>query len=163
MLQDWKAMHSVATTSSSVAQAEVQRTWGKPMAGRVKCNIDASFLINSNRVGIGICIRNEHGAFISTKTEWFTPKSEVHVGKALGLMSPLKWVHELNLGPVDFELDSKRVVDSFHSSSRDLTKFGAIIDHCKLVFSNYYRNSSVEFVQKQANEAAHTLAKTATL
>jgi hypothetical protein len=30
----------------------------------------------------------------------------------LGLLSALKWVHELNLVPVDFELDSTKVVDS---------------------------------------------------
>ncbi|MCI49709.1 cytochrome P450, partial [Trifolium medium] len=89
MLQDWRAVCAAATISSPIAQAEVQRTWRKPMAGRVKCNIDASFPIKSNRVGIGIYIRDEHGAFISAKIEWFTPKSEVHVGEALGLLSAL--------------------------------------------------------------------------
>jgi hypothetical protein len=37
------------------------------------------------------------------------------------------------------------------------------MDHCKLIFSTYYRNSSVEFVRRQANEVAHNLAKAATL
>ncbi|PNX94619.1 cytochrome p450 [Trifolium pratense] len=41
MLQDWRAVCAAATTSSQVAQAEVQRTWRKSMAGRVKCNVDA--------------------------------------------------------------------------------------------------------------------------
>jgi ribonuclease HI len=125
--------------------------------------IDASFPVNSYRVGIGICVRDENGAFILAKTEWFSPKSDVHVGEALGLLAALNWVHELNLGPVEFELDSKRVVDRFHSSSRDFTEFGVIMDHSKLIFSTYYRNSSVEFVRRQANEAAHNLAKVATL
>ncbi|GAU51128.1 hypothetical protein TSUD_92700 [Trifolium subterraneum] len=162
-LLDWRAVRTASNTTSTTAQAEVQRCWRKPMVGRVKCNVDASFPTNSDRVGIGICIRDEHGDFILAKTEWFTPKSEVHIGEALGLLSALKWVHKLNLGPIDFELDSKRVVDRFHPSSRDFTEFGAIIDHCKLVFSTYYRNSSVEFLRRQANEAAHTLVKAATL
>jgi hypothetical protein len=104
-------------------QAEVKHTWRKPMAGRVKCNIDAYFPINSDRVGIDICIRDEHGAFILSKTKWFSPKSDVHTREALGLLFALNWVHGLNLGPVDFELDSKRVV----GSSRDFTEFGVII------------------------------------
>jgi hypothetical protein len=154
MLQDWRAVRDAAVSSGTTTQAEVQRSWRKPMAGRVKCNIDASFPVNSNRVGIGVCIRDDHGAFISAKTEWFSPKCDVHIGEALGLLSALTWVHELNLGPVEFELDSKRVVDR---------KFGVIVDHCKLIFSSYYRNSSVEFVRRQANEVAHNLAKAATL
>jgi len=36
-------------------------------------------------------------------------------------------VHELNLGCVEFELDAKRVVDSFLSSRHDVTEFGSII------------------------------------
>ncbi|PNY01988.1 cytochrome p450, partial [Trifolium pratense] len=64
-------------------------------------------------IGFGICIRDETGAFIRAKTEWVEPKCEVHVGETLGFLCALMWVHELNLGPVDFELDSKLVVDSF--------------------------------------------------
>jgi hypothetical protein len=64
---------------------------------------------------------------------------------------------------VEFELDSKRVVDSFHSLNQDFTEFGVILHQCKLMFSNFYSNSSVEFVRRQANEVAHNLAKTATL
>jgi hypothetical protein len=44
-----------------------------------------------------MCIRDEHGAcaFILAKTEWFTPRCEVHIGEALRLLSTLSWVHEL--------------------------------------------------------------------
>jgi ribonuclease HI len=163
MLQEWKAVRDIASEPDSATKTTVARAWCKPMTGRVKCNIDASFPTNSNKVGIGMCIRDEHGAFILAKTEWYTPRSEVHIGEALGLLSALNWVHELQLGPVDFELDSKRVVDSFHSLAQDYSEFGVIIDHCKIIFSNYYSNSSVEFVRRQANEVAHNLAKAATL
>jgi hypothetical protein len=134
LLQDWTTIREAPATSSTVTRTELHQIWRKLMAGRVKCNIDASFPVNSNRVGIGICVRDENGAFILAKTEWFSPKSDVHVGEALGLLVALNWVHELNLGPVEFELDSKRVVDKFHSSSRDFTEFGVIMDHCKLIW-----------------------------
>jgi hypothetical protein len=133
------------------------------MVGRAKCNIDASFPSNSDRVGIGMCIRDEHGAFILVKTEWFTLRSEVRIGEALGVLSALYWVHELQLGPVEFELYSKRVVNSFHSLVQNYYKFGVILDNCKLIFFNYYRNTSVEFMHRQANMVTHNLAKTVTL
>jgi len=39
-------------------------------------------------------------------------------------------------------------------------EYGAIINECKSVFSQFYENSSVEFVRRQTNEVAHKLAKT---
>ena len=55
------------------------------------------------------------------------------------------------------------MVDSFHSQTNDVTEFGNIIDNCKYLFRNFYVNSHVEFVWRQANEVAHALAKVATL
>jgi hypothetical protein len=57
------------------------------VAGRVKCNIDVSFSVSSSRVSIGICVRDEHEAFILAKTGWFFPKSDVLVG--IGLLASL--------------------------------------------------------------------------
>jgi hypothetical protein len=152
-LIDWKNIKTVQTSTSVDMQVEeTVIKWKKPSSGRIKCNIDAAFPSNNNRVGFGICIRDETGAFIRAKTEWVEPRCEVHVGEALGLLLALWWVHELNLGPVDFELDSKLVVDSFRCHRKDFTEFGAIIQHCKVLFSSFYVNSSVEFVRRQANE-----------
>jgi hypothetical protein len=82
MLQDWKVVRVVAAKPNSDQRASTRNSWCKPVTGKVKCNIDASFPPNSNRVGIGICIRDDQGAFILAKTEWFTPKCELHLGEA---------------------------------------------------------------------------------
>jgi len=42
--------------------------WSKPNKGRMKCNIDALFLNNENRIRSGICIRDDEGAFALAKT-----------------------------------------------------------------------------------------------
>jgi ribonuclease HI len=161
MLLDRRAVQ--ATKAGVVADQHTEQVhkWNKPLSGRVKCNIDASFSSVYNRIGIGICIRDEFGAYVLAKYEQFTPLCDVKIGEALGLLSALKWVHELNLGPVDFELDSKVVVEKFHSNKIDDTELGGIMSHCKRLFSTYYNNSSVEFVRRQANEVAHRLAKVA--
>jgi ribonuclease HI len=163
MLEDWKIARAIRENSPNHNQPDRNVKWVKPRAGHFKCNIDASFSQNSNMVGIGMCIRDEHGAFVLARTECFSPMCEVHVGEALGLLSALEWVHLLNLGHVDFELDAKRVVDSFKSQNSDATEFGNIINNCKTLLSNLYENSSVEFVRRQANEVAHNLAKAALL
>jgi len=52
MLKDWKTTRSIQDTSSNRQQSKRNVKWMKPNAGRVKCNIDASFCKLSNRVGI---------------------------------------------------------------------------------------------------------------
>jgi ribonuclease HI len=163
MLDDWNSVKFIRGASSTHQQPECIAKWVKPIPGRFKCNIDASFSEVSNMVGIGMCIRDENGTFVLAKQEFFSPICEVHIGEALGLLSALDWVHNLNLGPVDFEMDAKRVVDSFNSRNCDVTEFGSIIEHCKSLCSNFYENSRVEFVRRQANEVAHNLAKAALL
>jgi len=56
-------------------------------------------------------------------------------------------------------LTQKKVADSFASNKQDYTEYDAIINECKFVFSQYYENSSVEFVRRQTNEVVHKLAK----
>jgi hypothetical protein len=45
----------------------------------------------------------------------------------MGFLSTLELVHGFHLGPIDFELDAKRVVDNFSSTNHDFTKFGVIL------------------------------------
>lgn len=73
------------------------------------------------------------------------------------MLSTLDWVHALNLGPIDFEFDPKRMVDSFSSSTHDIIEFGMIIHKCRTIFKQYYVNFSVEFIRRQTNETAHSL------
>jgi hypothetical protein len=103
-----------------------------------------------------MCIRDEMGAFVLAKTEWFNPICEVHIGE-------LNWVHELQLGSVDFELDSKREVHQFSPPNSDVNEFGDIIDNCRSLFTQFYVNSNVEFVRRQTNEEANTLARDTSL
>jgi len=150
--------HGSAASSSS----NKIHKWQKPRRGRLKCNIDASFSMTENKLGIGICIRNEEGRFIRAKTMWFSPVCSVDVGEALGLFYAIRWVHELRLQNVDFEVDSKRVADYFNRSNRDITEFGNIMDSNIHYCHSNLENSHVEFIRRQANAVAHELAKAST-
>lgn len=48
--------------------------------GFVKCNIDASFSMDSNKVGNGMCHREVLGNFIAAKTRWVIPVVDIHMG-----------------------------------------------------------------------------------
>jgi len=62
---------------------------------------------------------------------------------------------------VDFETNSKLTADAFLSTRNDLFDFGCIISSCRSLFSSSFSNSRVEFVRRQANMAAHSLAREA--
>jgi hypothetical protein len=60
----------------------------KPRTGRYKCNIDASFSVQQNKVGKGY-IRDDQGQFVLAKTERMSPITYTDIGEALGLPSAL--------------------------------------------------------------------------
>jgi len=57
-----------------------ENRWKKPRRGRLKCKLDASFSSATNKVGAGMCIRDEEGHFVRAKTMWHTPLCSVDIG-----------------------------------------------------------------------------------
>lgn len=74
----------------------------------------------------------------------------------------MKWVHDLQLSNVDFELDAKKVVDNYNKGKNDISEFGELLDECMRCFNLLFENSKVEFSRRQTNEVAHNLAREAT-
>jgi hypothetical protein len=64
---------------------------------RYKCNVDASFSLNRNKIEIGMCIRDDHRSFVAAKIEWIESILGVEIGEAIGLLQALKWVEEMQL------------------------------------------------------------------
>jgi ribonuclease HI len=153
-------LHSQSADADSAADAFT--VWQKPTSGRYKCNVDVAFSSTNNRTGIGICIRDEEGAFVLAKMTSFPCLHQVTVGEAMGLFEALQWLSDMLLNNIDFELDSKITCDAFHFRRDDVSEFGHVIASCKALFSAFFINSRVEFTRRQANGAAHALAREAT-
>jgi hypothetical protein len=111
LITSWRNAQNLRALANSVQQVPQQAEWRKPISGRYKCNIDESFSPAANKVGISMCIRDGQGRFVCARTKWFEPILDVGVSKALGLLSALRWIDELQLGDMDIEMDCKRVVD----------------------------------------------------
>ena len=75
-------------------------------------------------------IRDEEGRFVLAKTEWQIPLLDVDLGDALGLLFALHWVRNLRLDIVDFEFDSKTMVDSIFGGKSDFSNYSAMINDC---------------------------------
>ena len=172
LLQGWRTAnhrqnlvrHDITSDNPSTSHQERDGNvrWRKPRRGRFKCNVDASFSNTSNKVGFGMCVRDSDGNHVRSKMMWFTPVCSIDVGEALGLHHAIRWIRELQIMNVDFEVDWKRVADYFNKGRGDVTEFGSIMDSSIQLCSTYLTNSHAEFIRRQANEVAHTLAKAAT-
>jgi len=65
----------------------------KPSPNRFKYNVNASFCQALNRFGIGVCIGDDKGCYVLAKTLLL----DVDLGEALGLLSAMYWVRDLQL------------------------------------------------------------------
>jgi hypothetical protein len=68
----------------------------------------------------------------------------------------------MHLDNMDFKVDSEITKDALYSGREDITKVGNIITASRSLLSSKFANSRVEFVWRQANVVAHTLAGEAT-
>lgn len=144
------ASHTVDAQSERAATAG-QNRWQKPQPGRYKCNIDATFSAQYNRTGIGMCLRDEHGAFVLAKTMSFSPMFPVATGEVTCLLQVMQWIHDIQFDNVDFVVDSKTTVDAFHSRQTDVMEFSHIITACRDLFSTQFTSFQVEFCPRQSN------------
>ena len=105
--------------------------------------------------------------FVWAKPEWLTPLLDVHLREALGLLSSLHWVRDpglvrdMRLGIVNFELDSKIVVDSIYGGKSDVSNYSTMINDCRFMLAFDLVISQVMFIRRQVNEVAHSFIKVA--
>ena len=72
-----------------------------------KINIDATFFINENKVGIGHCLHSEEGTFFKAKTMHDSGRPQAKEAKAWALLHAIKQAQELNISKVIFWIDCK--------------------------------------------------------
>jgi len=100
---------------------------------------------------------------VIARSEYFPPLIDIHIGEALGLLKAMEWVRDLQLVNMDFEVDSKTVVDNIYGERVGVSEFSVIIRNCIHLLGSDLANSDVKFIMRQANKVAHNLAKTAPL
>jgi hypothetical protein len=100
--------------------------------------------------------------FILAKTISYVGVYSVDIGEALGLHLALQWMSDMQLDNIDFEVDSKTTKDGIYSGREDISDLGNIITASRTLLFSKFVNSRVEFVTRQANVVAHTLAGEAT-
>jgi ribonuclease HI len=123
-----------------------------------KCNVDAGFHKEINKVTAGWCVRNHVGNFIIAGTLWQEGRYSVIEGEAFAQLEALKAMQQQGLSQVIFETDSISVVNAIHNIHGGAFEFSSIIYSInRILLAN--PNFVVKFIKRQANMVVHTLAK----
>ncbi|XP_026416236.1 uncharacterized protein LOC113311639 [Papaver somniferum] len=114
-------------------QTRVNLHWSPPPPyGDFTLNIDCSYYNKSG--GIGLIIRNFAGHH-GSKCIYLADSSSLEHAECSGLWEDVKWVKELELQEVYFELDSKLVVDAVNKEDYNINwRFHNLIKDIKNLF-----------------------------
>ncbi|GAU48309.1 hypothetical protein TSUD_324900 [Trifolium subterraneum] len=157
---DWYSVHKLQSNSVSGTTEAVQVRWEKPALGWVKCNVDVAFLPGSGRTSVEVCFRDNSGQFMAGMTQWKQTVISPVEGEAWALLLAMEEARHRGLDRVQFESDSKVLIEAIHMKRRGNSKFLSIVHYILSIMSSFL-NVEVKFVRRQANSVAHTLARAA--
>ena len=153
-LREWLRVRQLQQTVDHQGLANQSATrWSRPPEGFYKCNIDASVPEHGNNVGLGMILRDSSGQFLIAQKIHREGSFSVKEAEGMALKEAISWVLTLSLQNVQFETDSKSVVNSLQHDVEDRTEYAAIIKDCRTLISLGV-NFIVHFIKCQANGVA---------
>jgi ribonuclease HI len=162
-----KAMQDVEDHRRAQEREDIKRNvrdnqpvlgWKAPEIGWVKANWDAAIGRGTGRTGLGVVIRDSHGAFLLARCGIKRGCLEPCLAEAEAVLMAIHLCRDLGLLRVVFEGDAKGVVDRINSAEVDRGWMGQVISDIKLEISAL-EGWRVQFVRREDNKAAHILAQ----
>jgi ribonuclease HI len=138
-------------------QAPVQR-WEAPPPGIYKVNWDIAINHSEKRMGVGAAIRDNEGSVIAALCKPIMAIHEPAAAEATTALSAVEFCKEVGIQDILLEGDSMLVVTAINDSRPNWLRYGQIIDDVKMVL-NSLRKWSSRHIKREANSAAHGLAK----
>ncbi|GAU26046.1 hypothetical protein TSUD_225070 [Trifolium subterraneum] len=155
---NWYSVHKLQSNSvSGTTEADLVR-WAKPALGWVKCNVDVAFVSGSGRTSVRLCFRYSSDQFMAGMTQWQQIVISSVEKEAWTLLLAMEEARHRGMNRVQFESDSKVLIEAIHMKRRGNSEFLSIV-HDILSFMSSFLNFEVKFVRRQTNSVAHTLAR----
>ncbi|XP_042950075.1 uncharacterized protein LOC122282191 [Carya illinoinensis] len=149
------------TTSNGKAPAR-NLTWSRLDAEGFKVNWDSAINSREGKIGIGVLVRDHQGRVIGALHANNPLKGSPFDAEAYGVLLTAIFCRELGLKSIYLEGDAKQVVDLLKNHKLNWSLGGCLIGDARQLL-NEYSLWSVSHVLREANSAAHYLAKDALL
>jgi ribonuclease HI len=138
-----------------------QEKWQAPPEGWTKLNCDASCDKKNGRIGMGFLLRDKHGKVQAARS--MTKKCHVDPtsAEAMAMLQGIIWCAELGIQNVIVEGDAQTIISALREGNQSNASFGHLVDDMRLVLQSMTEWKAAH-VRREANGAAHILAKLAT-
>uniref|UniRef100_A0A803PFL5 RNase H type-1 domain-containing protein n=1 Tax=Cannabis sativa TaxID=3483 RepID=A0A803PFL5_CANSA len=149
---------STANDNILFQQTRDDIVWKPPPMNLLKMNVDAATNSKTLTLGIGAVVRNYKGeimAALSKKVQGCFQSDEM---EAKTLFHILNWASQNQMSITMVETDALRVSSALNSNHNDLSCFNDLITDARCLLSSFPR-VTVTHARRQANQAAHGLAK----
>uniref|UniRef100_A0A803PK25 RNase H type-1 domain-containing protein n=1 Tax=Cannabis sativa TaxID=3483 RepID=A0A803PK25_CANSA len=132
--------------------------WMPPKGNLLKMNIDVAANFHDKILGIGAVVRNNKGEVIAAFSKRVQGCFRSDEMEAKALFHSLNWATQQQLLITHVETDALRVSSALNSPHGDVSCYSdLIVDVRCLLFS--FPGVTVTYARRQANQAAHSLAK----
>lgn len=158
---DWKLAKQNKSQFQALSAGVIARSshkWKPPDEGCFKLNVDAAIKLGTYTFTIGLVLRDHRGHFVAGKTMCIRMVSTVLEAEALALQEGIVWLFSMTHQKVCIESDSLLCVQTIKNAHEIHLKVGHILDYCRVALLSR-PGFSVMFVKRQANKAAHLMAR----
>jgi ribonuclease HI len=135
-----------------------QLKWNPPTFGHYKANWGVVLDSKSKRLGCGIVVCDHRGFVIAAQGRQVYGQPEPVHAEAMGALMAAELCRDLGLLDVMLEGDSLQVVQALKCMSQNWSPYGQIVEDARSVLYTS-RSWIVSHVKREANSAAHYLAK----
>lgn len=140
--------------------AECMINWRPPPLGWLKVNWDAAVDKSNGRIGLGVVIRDHLGQMYASKSQTRHGYLEPVAAEAMAALLASLLCCEMRLQQVMLEGDAKVIVDAVNARETVWTRWGHLVEDI-LQTLQAVGGWKMGYVRREANNAAHVLARLA--
>ncbi|KAM6563234.1 hypothetical protein CsatB_023232 [Cannabis sativa] len=160
-LANFHSVKSATAPAVSCVAADARTVkWVPPTESNLKMNVDAALDSSRNKIGIGVIIRDSTGRVIAAMSKPVVGNFKSQEMEAKAMFWGLQWAKQLQLQPHCVETDCLMLVHALQGKQSQLSSFHDLVEDISYHLSSF-SNACISHVRRDANQAAHGLAKQA--
>ena len=132
--------------------------WTPPFSGFYKLNVDAAGPVEGDKWGIGVVVRDYEGVVVGASSWQVSSLPDSEVAEALAMRKGLEFAKDMSFLNLIAESDASNVVLALNAHQQSSNYVDSIIRDC-ISFKGSFRSLNFLHVRREANQAAHYLAK----
>ena len=149
---------SAAQPDASPSQRSTCASWQPPPSDLYKIDYDAATFEHKGKFGIGVIIRDSHGAAIASLSQLIPYAYQAADMEAIAANRALEFAWEIGINDVILEGDSSLVHLALKRGEHSLSPFGLLVEDIK-VSSASFRTLLYSHTKREGNKVAHRLAR----